>query len=82
LRYDVVRDLVGGRSDHERNGHVVESERRRLRYWQGLKRGVGKYGSLLMMICEILGILSVATIVENNLIIALPYKLLLLSKKN
>ena len=86
LRYDVARDLANDRSDHERDDYVVESERRRLRYWLSLKRDVEKYKSkegesLLIMICEILGILSVATIVKGCLIIALLCKLLLLSKK-
>jgi hypothetical protein len=87
LRCGAARDLTDGRSDHGRNDHAVRSERRRLRCWQGLKRGVGKYeggkdGGLLMMVCEVLGILSVATIAEGGLIIALPCKLLLPSKKN
>jgi len=87
LRYDVARDLTSGRSDHERDDHVVGSKRRRLRCWPSLKRDVKKYKgkegeSLLMMVCEILNILSVATIAKDCLIIALPCKLLLSSKRN
>jgi len=87
LRCDVVRDLTSDRSDHKRNDYIVKSKRRRLRYWQDLKRDVKKYKNkksknLLIIVCEILSILSVATIVKSDLIIALPCKLLLLNKRN